>query len=781
VHRLFSSLLVVTLVALFLGGSFVSTAQQAPVSYDGSIVPDALRGPSISDPEVLAILGRTDPRGCAYSGPLVFGCLIQANAENPQVFGEEITNPFNLDVAELIVETIKGDLDVATNGDGGPQRLPEDFLTSPFSEVQLVGMVNRMDRQFVNEQIPGHPGHDGCGEISVIYRFAYRQADGSRGSRLPVTMNVVFPAIPPSNPAGASTCPEIAGRWLDEIKKPEGRAAATVAAELQDPANGILASISGQDIFRIELNMQVYRILVSSDRTGTDPEVLRYGLGSTAKYIIRVFRWEPRLKMFFLSHLNNQIDRARLLGIETGDENSCTREPYKTSREEFVAWLTSPSVMEDIDRGTLNIPLKYLACRAVSGSPGGQHRSLNQPFWEAPGIKEQIISDVEIEQALRAYRAQSRNPFSFMKSVDDVRTRLNDATCSGCHQSRAIAGFHFPGADPVSTPPFNAVLLPGSPHFYGDQPRRMRILEAFDARGAATRYELANSYAARPLNSFGPLLEKTNLIGGWGATCLVNWQKIETQRQWGCGANLLCKPIYSSDNVPNLGTCVPDLGDFQIGDAMQFGFIESKTFGHDRYKRTFPTVVNGNTLIAPPASPTAGINPYYVAHQEWYEGQNARVTSRQTAAILRDAQTGGFPGGMLRLSECAGLPEEATCGLTAISGFNTCITNGNLAINECFTRFTGYAGLRACDAATPCRDDYICLRPIGYTMANGVDRFENRANAIPGTPSEFAFGEKQPELAWLARNGGKGDQRGYCMPPYFVLQFRVDGHPDPAG
>ena len=33
--------------------------------------------------------------------------------------------------------------------------------------------------------------------------------------------------------------------------------------------------------------------------------------------------------------------------------------------------------------------------------------------------------------------------------------------------------------------------------------------------------------------------------------------------------------------------------------------------------------------------------------------------------------------------------------------------------------------------------------------------------------------------AWLGRNDGKGDPRGLCIPPYFVFQFRSDGHPLP--
>ena len=92
--------------------------------------------------------------------------------------------------------------------------------------------------------------------------------------------------------------------------------------------------------------------------------------------------------------------------------------------------------------------------------------------------------------------------FSFVKSVDDFRTRLNETSCTGCHQTRAIAGFHFPGADRPGTPPVNAVLLPGSPQFYGDQPRRMEIVNEMAKRRKQrlSEYELATSYSARPMN-----------------------------------------------------------------------------------------------------------------------------------------------------------------------------------------------------------------------------------------------------------------------------------------
>jgi hypothetical protein len=134
---------------------------------------------------------------------------------------------------------------------------------------------------------------------------------------------------------------------------------------------------------------------------------------------------------------------------------------------------------------------------------------------------------------------------------------------------------------------------------------------------------------------------------------------------------------------------------------------------------------------------------------------------------------------MLRLSECKGLPHEATCGLVASSGFNDCLAqvrNGT-PLAQCFQTKTSYAGMRACDVAHPCRDDYICLKAMGYTAANGHDRYEARRKAVSYDPADY--GQQEPDAAWLGRNGGGGDQRGICIPPYFVFQFRSDGHPAP--
>ena len=90
---------------------------------------------------------------------------------------------------------------------------------------------------------------------------------------------------------------------------------------------------------------------------------------------------------------------------------------------------------------------------------------------------------------------------------------------------------------------------------------------------------------------------------------------------------------------------------------------------------------------------------------------------------------------MLRLSECTSLPSEATCALIASDGFNGCLKDaaagtGGKTLDQCFKERTSYAGMRTCDVAHPCRDDYICLSPLGYNAANGHQKFEERRRIV---------------------------------------------------
>lgn len=95
----------------------------------------------------------------------------------------------------------------------------------------------------------------------------------------------------------------------------------------------------------------------------------------------------------------------------------------------------------------------------------------------------------------------------------------------------------------------------------------------------------------------------------------------------------------------------------------------------------------------------------------------------------------GFPGGMCS-GGCEDLSEDEVCGSIAVlQSFNDCLAKGKQSFARCLSENVRPGALARCSEHMPCRDDYICTRTAG--------------------------GE------------------GACIPPYFLFQLRVDGHPSP--
>jgi hypothetical protein len=94
----------------------------------------------------------------------------------------------------------------------------------------------------------------------------------------------------------------------------------------------------------------------------------------------------------------------------------------------------------------------------------------------------------------------------------------------------------------------------------------------------------------------------------------------------------------------------------------------------------------------------------------------------------------GFPAGMCS-GNCADLRPGETCGAVAIlQGFNTCLA-AHKPFTGCLRDNVRPAALKTCNEGEPCRDDFVCARTA--------------------------------------------DGQGACIPPYFLFQLRVDGHPQP--
>ncbi len=119
-------------------------------------------------------------------------------------------------------------------------------------------------------------------------------------------------------------------------------------------------------------------------------------------------------------------------------------------------------------------------------------------------------------------------------------------------------------------------------------------------------------------------------------------------------------------------------------------------------------------------------------------GRKDRVIKKVARACRSDQYCfkarDGFPGGLCH-NYCEKIGKGEACGLIAFNGFNSCLFQ-NKPFTKCLTDFTGDISLKACDNNTPCRDDFVCARSKNNT--------------------------------------------GVCIPPYFLFQLRVDGHPRPT-
>jgi hypothetical protein len=234
-----------------------------------------------------------------------------------------------------------------------------------------------------------------------------------------------------------------------------------------------------------------------------------------------------------------------------------------------------------------------------------------------------------------------------------------------------VAGFHLLGADAPDAASENALALPVSPHVLAELPRRRRVAEQM--------------LAGQSPDFAAPFAEHASPNGRYGDACGLTADP--TFSAWSCAPGLTCSGIEAGD-AGLIGQCLPATP--QVGDACE----------------------------------RAPVRPHSDARRD---GIGA-VTLEGCASMVCNRSAVGFPGGMCT-ANCDS--PGAACGAIAIlDSFNACLARGESFL-ACIRGNTRPAGLRACDAENPCRDDYVCAR---------------------------------------------GAASGVCLPPYFVFQLRVDGH-----
>lgn len=249
--------------------------------------------------------------------------------------------------------------------------------------------------------------------------------------------------------------------------------------------------------------------------------------------------------------------------------------------------------------------------------------------------------------------------------------RLDGHSCVGCHQSRSIAGFHHVGDDPASTPDYAALHSGLSPHLRAELERRRDYVAAL-ASGEAP-------------DEFRPIPERQGVGTAYGAPCGLGDPGLA---DWACAPGLRCVALED----PEVGAC---FAEGAVGEPCEYGEMVGRTrAASDRVARV--------------AKHSCG------------------------AAMTCDTNFSGFPQGSCGTS-CEGNVAERTCGdFLDVDAFQNCI-RFRRPVGECARQHVFKTGLRACDEAHPCRQDYVCSRA--------------------------------------------GPDAGACLPPYFVYPLRLDGYP----
>jgi hypothetical protein len=437
-------------------------------------------------------------------------------------------------------------------------------------------------------------------------------------SRLPMTANVVF-LLP-----GSTDCGDLAREWRAGV-------------DLKAFGKGIL---NRQHLKSVEVNLQVVRW----------PATVRPDMAGYAEYFLRVFRREGERHV--PAGLENTPDVGKLLASPS-------------LKQQLLEWLKLPEHFRAVDEGVAQLPDAFLARKATSVSLDGAHRLANMPFT-------QVFSETELADLPYASGRTVRSPHGLLR-------RLNDMSCTGCHQGRTVAGFHFLGIDRADTDAANAIAVGASPHFVLDQPRRLAYVTAL-ATGA-------RPVAARPLSVRADRGE-----GGFGSHCGLGDLSFAS---WTCAAGFKCEPVTVDETVSRTGVCLPE------------------------------------APIAGSACQSARIVQDRDPHRDRLTAQ--RDSGCGVLGVCESAGV-GFPAGMCS-GACSDLRPGETCGSIAIlQSFNACLA-AHEPFAACLRDNVRPAALKTCSEEEPCRDDFICAR-----MAEG---------------------------------------QGACIPPYFLFQLRVDGHPLP--
>jgi hypothetical protein len=346
----------------------------------------------VSDPQTLAGLSeRGFDLGSAWLGHA--GSSVQALAQHP-AYGALVA----IVDRELAADRVR-DPRAGIGMKHAHRQFDGRWLRLPQVRLELIAVVNRLDRRAFAQ------GH--CGETRLLYRLAYRTrtASGEIDSRAPFTLNLVD-----FQRTHDGDCAAVARRWMRPpgVDTPEAEVAWLLSAE------GPLGEAARAESLpkALELNFQSVRW----------PSTVRPSMAGHAEYRLRVLSRSPQPPYLTPTVLENQLDAARV-----GRDREL--------RQALVSFLRDPANLSALDAGTLTLPPTCLATRATSVAPHGLARLAKRPF--AQLLRAQDFADLDLTR------------HASIASAAALIRRLDGLSCTGCHQSRSLAGFHMLGVEPL--------------------------------------------------------------------------------------------------------------------------------------------------------------------------------------------------------------------------------------------------------------------------------------------------------------------------------------------
>lgn len=507
-----------------------------------------------------------------------------------------------------LVSIVERDLAELSDRDGvAPSQFPFDLerLNYVFQPAWLRSPAARFQLVGVVHRLDMRFATPGaCGQLRLIYRLAF-QPSGRPVVRLPMTISVIRPL--PTAPDGG--CRAIAQAW---------RALPANAAAIAQLVNEL------PPINRVETNFQ--NLHGPGTLTADDH----------AEYVLRSFdvtpdRLVPRL---LLNTPRPDLDPAE--------------------REALADWIAHN--FQAIDAGTAVIPDRFLAVRAISVSPRGLSRPGNRVFRTLFNLDADPRRFVDLPYAT-AQRV--RSPRGLLR-------RLDGFTCEGCHQSRALAGFHLPGEERDLDRTFNALAVGLSPHLHEELGWRARML--------------ARVADGKVFDEPRPFPEHASAAGSYGAHCGLGDPSFA---DWTCAAGLACRDSHHDE----VGFCAP--AHPTAGDACEDARVIARPGA------------SGDRMVPDPAEACAGAG--------------------QTQCI---ANGFGFPLGFCTqaCTQLGARTGDSVCALTLTSGYEqVCFPRAD-PIEDCILdrSLVSATTARACSADEPCRDDYSCLRSPGTAPGHGA-------------------------------------------------------------